>query len=133
MTHRRDAARPPADHDPRPIAQVPMTAAGSVLGGLFEAVAVVRHRKPLHPRGSMSRVRTTASPGCPVQSACPAESRTSGVPAHGSVNSSGGALDDGTSPAVGNPNVGGSAPANSPAQTTIRSNFTGLPDKDKNK
>jgi len=51
MTHHRDAARPPADHDPRPIAQVPMTAAGSVLGGLFEAAAVVRHRKPLHPRG----------------------------------------------------------------------------------
>jgi hypothetical protein len=51
MTHRRDAARLPAAHDLRPIAEVPMAAAGSVLDKLFEAVAVVRRKKPLHPRG----------------------------------------------------------------------------------
>lgn len=51
MTHRRDAARPPAGHDPRPIAQAPVAAAGSALDKLFEAVAVVRRKKPLHPRG----------------------------------------------------------------------------------
>jgi hypothetical protein len=51
MTHRSNAAFLTANPSLRPIAQVPVGVAGSLLGGLFAAAAVVRHGKPLHPRG----------------------------------------------------------------------------------
>ena len=53
MTNSGNAAGRPASHDQGRIAQAPMAVAGSALGGLFEAAAVVRRRKPLHPRGML--------------------------------------------------------------------------------